>query len=48
MAFREVLLILVKPLGLLLQLNRAVTEIWSFAHFGRVDISINSFIFISL
>ena len=29
MAFREVLLVLIKTLGLLLQLNRAVTELFT-------------------
>jgi hypothetical protein len=38
MAFRAVSLLLVKSLGLLLQLNRAVTETWSFWHFPGVDI----------
>jgi hypothetical protein len=39
MAFRVVFLLLVKTLGLLLQLNRAVTEIWPLARLSGVSIS---------
>jgi hypothetical protein len=41
-------LLLVKPLGLLLQLNRAVTEIWSLGSFHRANISVYAFIFNNL
>ena len=44
MAFRDYFLLLLKPLGLLLQLNRSVTEFDGFRGLLAVDLSAISFI----
>jgi hypothetical protein len=45
MAFRGVASLLVKPLGVLLQLNQTVTEIWLARQFGCAGIHFYLFIF---